>query len=69
MFLHFLMTKTQLNIINLSFFSCHLVEYNSNDMDNLVKVIIPLFIDDGLIGCSLQIKGDSVKKIIQKNKF
>lgn len=37
---------------------CHLVEHNSNDMENLAKVIIPLFLDDGLMGCSLQIKCD-----------
>ena len=37
---------------------CHLVEHNSNDMANLAKVIIPLFLDDGLIGCSLKIKSE-----------
>ena len=33
----------------------HLVEHNSNDMDNLAKVIIKLFLDDGLIGTPLKI--------------
>ncbi len=39
---------------------CYLVEHNSNDMSNLAKAIIPLFLNDGLSGCSLQIKGDDV---------
>ena len=34
---------------------CHLVEYNSNDLNNLANVIIPLFIDDGLNGNQLNI--------------
>ena len=40
--------------------NCHLVNYNSKNMDNLAKVIIPLFLDDRLIGCSLLIRGDDV---------
>ena len=39
---------------------CYLVEHNPNDMSNLAKAIIPLFLNDGLSGCSLQIKGDDV---------
>ena len=37
---------------------CLLVDHNCNDMENLAKVVIPLFLEDGLMGCSLQIKCD-----------
>jgi hypothetical protein len=39
---------------------CHLVEHSSNDMNYLAKVIIPLFMDDGLIGNGIIIKGNKV---------
>ena len=39
---------------------CHLVEHSSNDMNYLAKVIIPLFMDDGLIWNGIIIKGNKV---------
>ena len=39
---------------------CYLVEHNSKDISDLAKVIIPLFLNDGLSGSNLQIKGDDV---------
>jgi len=39
---------------------CHLVEHSSNDINSLSKVIIPLFIDDGLIGNGIIIEGNKV---------
>ena len=52
-----IMSILKLNNVKL----CHLVEHNSNDMDNLAKVIIKLFLDDGLIGTPLKIGGENVK--------
>ena len=52
-----IMSILKLNNVKL----CHLVEHNSNDMDNLSKVIIKLFLDDGLIGTPLKIGGENVK--------
>jgi len=40
---------------------CNLVEYTSNDLNNLAQIIIKLFIDDGLSGNALQVSGDNVK--------
>ncbi len=40
---------------------CNLVEYTSNDLNNLAQIIIKLFIDDGLLGNVLQVSGDNVK--------
>ena len=40
--------------------NCNLVENSSNDMDSLAKVIIPLFIDDGLIENGIIIKENKV---------
>ena len=52
-----IMSILKLNNVKL----CHLVEHNSNDMDNLAKVIIKLFLDDGLVGTPLKIGGENVK--------
>ena len=52
-----IMSILKLNNVKL----CYLVEHNSNDMDNLAKVIIKLFLDDGLIGTLLKIGGENVK--------
>ena len=52
-----IMSILKLNNVKL----CHLVEHNSNDMDNLANVIIKLFLDDGLIGTPLKIGGENVK--------
>jgi hypothetical protein len=39
---------------------CYLVQHNSKDISDLANVIIPLFLNDGLSGSNLQIKGDDV---------
>ena len=44
-------TRFKMNII---------VVNNSKDISDLAKVIIPLFLNDGLSGSNLQIKGDDV---------
>ena len=46
---------------------CYLVEYSSNDMDSLEKVIIPLFIDDGVIGNWIIIKRNKIN--LKKNTW
>ena len=52
-----IMSILELNNVKL----CHLVEQNSNDMENLAKVIIKSLLNDGLIGTPLKIGGKNVK--------